>query len=85
MSLIGCMMGTHKEVVGVEDDPDGHGLRLYLGTRSAGIYVVVEDPDAQEQVRRAWNGGGRVTLPNPPEHAYFRDSPDATETEDRDG
>jgi hypothetical protein len=65
MSICGLIAGTHTLLVGVEDQEDG-ALRLYLGARYRGLYVVVDDPDAQAQARAAWATGGHVTIPVPP-------------------
>jgi hypothetical protein len=65
MSVGGLFAGTHTLLVGVEDDPDG-GIRVYLGHRGRGLYAVITDADAIEEVRNAWAGGGHVTIPIPP-------------------
>jgi hypothetical protein len=73
MGIAGLIAGTEVEVVGVEDDSDGRGLRIYLTHRSMGAYAVIEDADAQRQVREAWAGQGRVTVPTPPSQCVFWD------------
>lgn len=76
MSAGGLLAGTHTLLVGVEDEPTG-GLRLYLGHRSRGLYTVITDAVAIEEVRRAWGSGGHgghhITLPIPPPECVYSD------------
>lgn len=67
------MAGTHTLLVGLEDQDDG-GLRLYLGHRADGLYVVLDDEAAKVQARRAWAVGGHVTIPVPPADRICRES-----------
>lgn len=66
MSLLGVALGTHTFVVGVEDQEDG-ALRVYVGERRLGLYVLVEDEAPQAEVRRAWATADRLTMPKPPQ------------------
>ena len=50
------LLGQAVLIVGVEDNPDG-GLRVYLGHRGDGIFVIVKDEASIATVRRAWSGG----------------------------
>ena len=43
-------------IVGVEDNPNG-GIRVYLGHRGDGIFVIVDDEESIATVRRSWSGG----------------------------
>lgn len=71
---MGCAFGTHTFVVGVEDNGDG-ALRVYLGHRAKGLYVLVEDEDAKAQVQRAWEGcSGHITIAVPPPECIFKDA-----------
>lgn len=73
MSAVGLIAGTHTLLVGVEDQEDG-GLRLYLKHRSLGMYVVVDDDETKDAVRRAWASGGHITVPTPsPDCVYLDD------------
>lgn len=72
MSVGGLFAGTHTFLVGLEDQADG-GLRLYLKHRSLGLYSVIYDEAAKDDVRRAWDGGGHVTVPVPPVGCVYRD------------
>jgi len=48
-------------------DPDG-GVRVYVGPRWHGHYVVIEDLGSRIIINQAWQGGrnGHVTMPRPP-------------------
>jgi hypothetical protein len=68
---IGVMAGTHVEVVGVEDDPDG-GVRVFFGHRSDGRYVWITDEVSVCEVRETWaQTAQRVTMVAPlPEQVF---------------
>lgn len=72
MSIPGLAFGFDVLVVGVEDDPNGM-LRVYIGHRADGRYLLVADPATQERVRRAW-GWGHLTIPKPPADAVFSEA-----------
>lgn len=77
MSVIDLIMGTHVLLVGVEDQDDG-ALRCYIDSRHRGLYVLVDDPAAQAQVRSAWaTGSGHLTIPKPPADCIYRDDDSA--------
>jgi hypothetical protein len=59
-------------VVGVEDGPDG-SLKVYIGARYQRRYVLVDDPQGQDNVRRAWGQGGHVFTQLPPNTCVFVD------------
>lgn len=55
MSGVGLLaLGLGVLVVGVEDDPGGLATRVYVGSRSAGRYVLVSDPEARARIETAW-------------------------------
>lgn len=67
MSAMSLALGMSALVVGLEDDEETGGLRVYLGHRARGLYAIVEDENAKDELRRAWAQGGHVTLsPKPP-------------------
>jgi len=74
MTITGLLSGTHTLLVGVEDQDDG-GLRMYLGHRSKGLYVIVDDPEGQRRIREAWaGGGGHITVPVPDGQCVYSES-----------
>ena len=64
--VLGLATGRAALVTGVEDDPETGCLRMYLGHRSRGIYALIEDEDAKDELRRAWAGSQHVVVPKPP-------------------
>lgn len=60
-------------VVGVEDELVDGCLKVYISARYLGYYVLIQDPEAQREVRRAWSGMGHVTIPLPPADCIYRD------------
>lgn len=73
-SMVGLFTGDTTVLVGVEDDPDG-GLRCYLGARYRGLYVIVDDPEQMEKIRRAWAyTSSHVLFPVPPPERVFSDA-----------
>lgn len=82
-SIMEYAFGLHVLIVGVEDDKEDPSLlRVYIGARYNNTYVLVQDPDDQERMRRAWaNPGGHLTMPRPPDDAiYIDDGRDNEET-----
>ncbi len=76
---LGALLGVQPAtlLVGVEDDPAG-GLRAFLGARWKGVYVLIDDPEAQEAFRRAWGSSGHVWLwPIPPREMLLQEVRDA--------
>lgn len=70
----GLIAGTHTLLVGIEDQDDG-GLRLYLNSRSLGLYALTYDPEAQEEIRQAWGRKTHhITLPVPPPDAIYEEA-----------
>lgn len=73
---LGSMLGVEPVtmLVGLEDGPDG-ALKVYLGARWKRTYLLVTEPEAQEQFRRAWGGGGHIWMwPVPPPEELHKDS-----------
>jgi len=60
--LVGYALGTHALIVGVEDDPETGCLRMYLGSRNRGLYALIEEEEAKEQLRLAWGASSRGHL-----------------------
>lgn len=73
--MLGLILGMDTLVVGVEDDEETGGLRMYVGARWKGIYAIVEDEDAKKDLRNAWAGSycGHLTVPIPPRDVLFTD------------
>jgi hypothetical protein len=63
-------------VVGYEPQDDG-AVRVYLGARHKGLYLLVTDPEEQEFFRRGWssimNGNHCWMWPLPPADAIHRE------------
>lgn len=60
MSILKALIG-HPDaclITGVEDDPGGIGVRVFVGARYKGDYFLVSEPEAVEEARRAWGRGG---------------------------
>lgn len=43
-------------ISGVEDDPGGLAVRVYIGPRYRRRYYLISEPEARERARRAWGG-----------------------------
>lgn len=43
-------------IVGVEDDPGGVAVRVYVGARFERRYYLISDPDAKKRIVDAWAG-----------------------------
>jgi hypothetical protein len=71
--LLASLMGDTTLVVGVEDELMEGCLKVYVGMRSLGFYVLIQDPEAQREVRSAWGGRGHVLIPLPPQGHLYRD------------
>ena len=69
-------------IVGVEDNPNG-GIRVYLGHRGDGIFVVVDDEESIATVRHAWSGTQHVftNRENIPDDALWTEESYAEEFE----
>lgn len=48
------MSGRGTLIVGVEDDPGGLAIRVFVRHRSEGRYFLVSQPEAREEIARAW-------------------------------
>lgn len=76
--LFGLMAGTHTLLVGLEDNGDG-GLRVYLKSRSEGLYALVYDEEAKAELLRGWGGYGaghgssHITVPVPPPGCIYQE------------
>jgi hypothetical protein len=75
----GLMAGTHTLLVGLEDNGDD-GLRVYLKSRSEGLYALVYDEAAKANLLRVWggygpgHGSGHITVPIPPSDCIYQES-----------
>lgn len=78
------MFGNSTQVVGVEDELVDGALKVYVSHRSRGLYVLIDDEDAQRKVRNAWaDQRTHVFIPLPPSGCLYQDDDmvvsDATE------
>jgi hypothetical protein len=68
------MFGPNQTfVVGVEPDAETGCLRMYVGHRYKGIYALVEDEAAKEELLRSWAqsySGHLMTTCPPNENLY---------------
>jgi hypothetical protein len=72
VSVAGLLTGNSALVVGVEDDDETGCLRMYVGARHQGIYALIEDEDAKDELRRAWaNVRQHVLVARPPESCLY--------------
>jgi len=73
---LGSFIGVQPVTLltGVEDDPSG-ALRVYLGARYKGLYLLVEDEDEKDFFRRGWRSGAPHTWmwPIPPDDAIHNE------------
>jgi hypothetical protein len=74
VSIGGLFTGQTVFVVGVEDDAETGGLRMYVGHRSNGIYAIVEDEDAKDELRRAWASLRHVIVGRPPANVLYAEA-----------
>lgn len=76
-----ALIGNAVTVVGCERQDDGD-LRLYIGLRSKGVYVLLRAGDAADGAERRWHGtnttGWMWITPPPPDHALHIDKPVTT-------
>jgi hypothetical protein len=72
--LVDLMTGSTALVVGLDDGPDD-SLKVYIGARYKGRYLLVDDPAAQRVIRDAWAGMGHVLIPLPREDQIHQDAP----------
>ena len=70
--MIDILTGRSVEICGVEDGPDG-ALKVYVGPRYNGIYVLVTDQGDQDRVRNAWALGGHVFMARPVADLLWKD------------
>ena len=74
---LGAFIGATQVTLltGIEDDPSG-ALRVYLGARYKGLYMLIEDAEAKDTFRRAWGSGAPHTWmwPLPPAEAILKDA-----------
>jgi hypothetical protein len=74
-SAVGALFAKSSTlVVGVEDDAATGCLRMYVGHRARGVYALVEDEDAKDELRRAWGGGRHVVTSVPPREVLYTES-----------
>jgi len=71
--MLGYALGLTTLIVGVEDDPETGCLRMYVDHRGRGLYALIEEDEAKEQLRRAWanSSRGHLTVEKPPAHALW--------------
>ena len=73
MSLVDLLLGRCAEVTGIAENDDG-SLKVYVGPRYHGRYVVIDDPTAADEVRRAWaDPTQHVLIPAPDADQIFAD------------
>lgn len=59
-------------VTGVQDDAETGCLRMYVGHRGQGIYALIEDEAAKEELRRAWADTSiHLMVDCPPNHVLW--------------
>lgn len=51
-------------VVGVEDDRETGGVRVYVGARYLNTYALLVDPEHCAAARRAWHGSSGHVVAN---------------------
>jgi hypothetical protein len=57
---IGLLLSSHGTlIVGVEDDPGGLAIRVFVGHRASGRYYLVSEPWAKEKIWSAWRSTSR--------------------------
>jgi hypothetical protein len=63
-------------VVGVEDDAETGCLRMYVGSRGDGIYALIEDEEAKDELRREWARAftGHLVVERPPNDVLWTES-----------
>ncbi len=67
--------GRGTLVVGVQDDPETGCLRMYVGSRSRGIYALIEDETAKAELRREWACVSRhLVTETPPASALYSET-----------
>lgn len=59
-------------VTGVEEDESGM-LRVYVGPRFNWVYVLIENEDDKESIRRAWGSHTHVLINKPEPDQLFVD------------
>jgi len=60
--MLDLVLGRGYLITGVEDDPDG--VKVFIGPRYKGYYVIVHEPEDIKEVRSAWGRNtGHVFLP----------------------
>lgn len=70
--IVSILTGRSTLIVGVEDDPEPGLLRVYIGARYNGTYVLVSDPEDQARIRRAWGDtSAHIFMPTPPRDAIY--------------
>ena len=60
-------------VTGVEDDAETGCLRMYVGSRGDGIYALIEDEAAKDELRREWarSFAGHLVVDRPPDDVLW--------------
>jgi hypothetical protein len=74
VDMADLMTGRTAMVTGLEDEPDG-ALKVYVGPRWRGVYVLVDDAEAKDAIRRGWAVGGHLLIPIPAAKCLWRGEP----------
>ncbi len=73
-AILGMMLGLRSLVVGVEEDAETGGVRVYLDARYLSRYAVIDNPEAADEMRRQWrNGLQHLIIEKPPDEAITTD------------
>lgn len=74
-AMLSLLIGTGTIVVGVQDDPETGCVRMYVGHRGDGVYALVENEEAQAELRRAWgNHRQHLVVDRPPPEALYTEA-----------
>lgn len=67
------LSGRGVLVTGVEDDAETGCLRMYVGSRHLGVYALIEDEEAKDELRREWRRTftGHLVVERPPDNALW--------------
>jgi hypothetical protein len=73
-SITDVLMGRSALVTGITENDDG-SLRVYVGARYLGRYCIIDDPDAAQEVCRAWaDVTQKLFISAPPPDRIFCDA-----------
>lgn len=77
MTGIGLLLsGTGTFVVGVEEDTATGCVRMYVGSRSSGVYALVEDEEAKYKLRASWAASfcEHLIVERPPDNVLYTEA-----------